>query len=312
MTLLPSHHAVLYQEALQSLNIQANGIYIDCTFGRGGHSSGILQQLNEQGRLLALDRDLDAINSNEAKQLLQDKRFCLIHAPFAELATVAEKQGYLGRISGILIDLGVSSPQLDTANRGFSFLRDGPLDMRMDISSGLSATEYLAQVDEQELTRVLFEYGEERFARQIAHAIIQRRYLQPLKTTLQLAKLIEESVPFRDKHKHPATRTFQALRIEINQELDQIKTTLHQAIEVLAPSGRLAVIAFHSLEDRIVKRFIRNESGPKFNPGKLPVKEQDIVRGQLKKVGKSIRAGQDELKSNPRARSAIMRVAEKI
>jgi 16S rRNA (cytosine1402-N4)-methyltransferase len=182
----------------------------------------------------------------------------------------------------------------------------------MDINHGQTAAEYLAVVDEHNLVKVLFDYGEERFARRIAKAIIERRQQQPLLSTLQLAKLIEDSVPFKDKYKHPATRTFQALRIEINQELEQIKTALQQAIGVLAPGGRLVVIAFHSLEDRIVKRFIRNESGLKNNPGKLPIKEQDIAKGQLKKVGKSIRAQQQELQANPRARSAIMRVAEKI
>lgn len=309
---MAAHQAVLYREALQNLNIHADGTYIDCTFGRGGHSSGILAQLGERGKLLALDRDLDAINSESAKQLLQDRRFNLYHGSFAELSGIVNQAGIDGKANGILMDLGVSSPQLDTAERGFSFLREGPLDMRMDTSRGMSAEEYLAIAEEKELARILFEYGEERFARQIAHVIVQQRRLKPLRTTLQLSKLIEESVPFRDKHKHPATRTFQALRIEINQELEQIKTVLQQAIHVLSPGGRLVVISFHSLEDRIVKRFIRDESGRKFNPGKLPIKEQDIARGQLIKVGKSIRAGQDELKGNPRARSAIMRVAEKI
>jgi 16S rRNA (cytosine1402-N4)-methyltransferase len=209
------------------------------------------------------------------------------------------------------MDLGVSSPQLDNAERGFSFLRDGPLDMRMDSNHGLSAAEYLARVEEKELVRVLFEYGEERFARRIANAVVTQRQQQPLQTTLQLAKLIENSVPFRDKHKHPATRSFQAIRIEINQELEQIKTGLKQAVDVLAPGGRLVVIAFHSLEDRIVKRFIRDQAGPKTNPGKLPIKEQDIEQGQLRKIGKSIRAQQQELQQNPRARSAVMRVGEK-
>lgn len=309
---MPPHQSVLYDEALESLQINAAGIYVDCTFGRGGHSSGILQKLNDAGRLVALDRDIEAINSAPAKQLLADKRFSLHHACFADLAAVIEKLGYNGKISGILMDLGVSSPQLDTANRGFSFLRDGPLDMRMDITRGLTAAQYLATVDEHDLVKVLFEYGEERFARHIAKAIVQQRQQQPLETTLQLAKLIEDSVPFRDKHKHPATRTFQAIRIEINQELEQIKTALNQAVDVLAPGGRLVVIAFHSLEDRIVKRFIRDESGRKSNPGRLPVKEQDIAKGQLIKVGKAIRAGESEVQQNPRARSAIMRVAEKI
>ncbi len=309
---MSQHQAVLYEEALESLQIKTDGIYIDCTFGRGGHSAGILQRLGESGRLLAFDRDIEAVNSKEAVALSTDERFSLHHACFAELAAVSDRLEYSGRIDGILIDLGVSSPQLDTAERGFSFLRDGPLDMRMDTTSGLTAAQYLAAVDEQELVKVLYEYGEERFAKRIARAIVLQRKRQALQTTLQLAKLIEESVPFKDKYKHPATRTFQAIRIEINHELEQVKDALTQAIRILAPGGRLVIISFHSLEDRIVKRFIRNESGRKTNPGKLPVKEQDIAKGQLKKVGKSIRAQAGEIRQNPRARSAIMRVAEKI
>ncbi len=309
---MSEHQAVLFEEALASLNILAGGTYVDCTFGRGGHSSGILEQLNDSGRLLALDLDHAAINSTQAQRLLQDKRFSLQHACFAELQNVAVQKGYLGHVNGILLDLGVSSPQLDSSERGFSFLREGPLDMRMDTQQGLTAAEYLATVDEQQLARVLFEYGEERFARRIAKAIVKHRATQPLLTTRQLAKLIEDSIPVKDKHKHPATRSFQAIRIEVNQELEQLKSVLQQAVDVLAPGGRLVVIAFHSLEDRIVKRFIRNESGLKNNLGRLPIKQQDIAKGRLKTVGKSIRAKPQELHTNPRARSAIMRVAEKI
>jgi 16S rRNA (cytosine1402-N4)-methyltransferase len=308
---MSAHQTVLYEEALQQLNIKPDGIYLDCTFGRGGHSSGILKLLSSSGRLLALDRDMDAIASDQAKHLSEDSRFSLHHASFADLSAIIEQRGYTGKVNGVLMDLGVSSPQLDNAERGFSFLRDGPLDMRMDSNHGLSAAEYLARVEEKELVRVLFEYGEERFARRIANAVVTQRQQQPLQTTLQLAKLIENSVPFRDKHKHPATRSFQAIRIEINQELEQIKTGLKQAVDVLAPGGRLVVIAFHSLEDRIVKRFIRDQAGPKTNPGKLPIKEQDIEQGQLRKLGKSIRAQHQELQQNPRARSAVMRVGEK-
>lgn len=309
---MSAHHAVLYREALNSLALKADGVYIDCTFGRGGHSTGILQELGQQGRLLAFDRDLTALNSDQARRLGADPRFSLHHAPFAELAEVVERHGLIGKVNGILLDLGVSSPQLDNAERGFSFMRDGPLDMRMDTGSGMTAAEYLMQVDEKRLADVLFHYGEERFSRQIAKAIVQQRRTQPLTTTLALAKLIEDSVPFRDKHKHPATRTFQALRIEINQELEQIDSVLRQSLNVLASGGRLAVISFHSLEDRIVKRFMRAESGLTTNPGRLPIKEQDIARGRLIKIGKSIRASHEEVQVNPRARSAIMRVAEKI
>lgn len=309
---MPQHQAVLYEEALASLNILPGGIYVDCTFGRGGHSAGILGMLDRSGKLLAFDRDMDAINSPQAIELSADNRFSLHYGSFADLTAIIETQGLVGKINGMLLDLGVSSPQLDTAERGFSFLRDGPLDMRMDCQQGRSAAEYLAEVAEAELVKVLFEYGEERFARRIARAIVEKRNQGPIQTTLELAKLIEDAVPFRDKHKHPATRSFQAIRIEINQELEQVKSALNQALELLAPQGRLVVISFHSLEDRLVKRFIRNESGHKNYPGRLPVKEQDIAKGQLKKVGKSIRAQPQELKANPRARSAIMRIAEKV
>lgn len=309
---MSAHQAVLYREVLESLAIKPDGIYVDGTFGRGGHSAGILQALGHHGRLLAFDRDLTAINSAEARRMRDDPRFSLHHGPFTDLTSVLEGQGLIGQIDGILLDLGVSSPQLDSAERGFSFMRNGPLDMRMDTSRGMSAADYLLTVDEKRLAEILFTFGEERFSRQIAKAIVTRRQEQAIVTTLQLAKLIEESVPFRDKYKHPATRTFQALRIEINQELEQIASVLQQTVPVLASKGRLVVISFHSLEDRIVKRFMREESGRKTNPGRLPVKEQDIARGLLQRIGKSIRAGEAELRENPRARSAVMRVAEKI
>lgn len=306
------HTTVLLTEALQALDIKADGIYVDCTFGRGGHSSGILQQLGESGRLLAFDRDPAAIASAQAQELLQDQRFALHYGGFAELLVTTARYGYQGKVDGILLDLGVSSPQLDEDARGFSFMRNGPLDMRMDFQQGLSAADYLQQVDETELTRVLFEYGEERFAKRIAKAIVSQRETSPLTTTAELAKLIEGAMPFRDKHKHPATRSFQAIRIAVNQELEQLREGLDQALQVLASGGRLVVISFHSLEDRIVKRFIRDECGRKHNPGRLPVKEQDIEQGLLRKIGGSVRAGQQEIKNNPRARSAIMRIAERI
>lgn len=305
------HQTVLYQEALDSLNIRSDGVYVDCTFGRGGHSAGILERLRDSGRLLALDRDPDAINSIQAKQMMEDPRFRLCHACFSELAEIIDRAGLKGKVNGILMDLGVSSPQLDDSQRGFSFLRSGPLDMRMDTTTGMTAAEYLATVSERELVRVLFEYGEERFARRIARAILARRQTSPLLTTLDLASLVENSLPSKEKHKHPATRTFQAIRIAINRELDQLKDALNQAMDVLAPRGRLVVIAFHSLEDRIVKRFIRHESGSKHDPGRLPVREQDIEKGRLIRIGKAIRASAQEVLDNPRSRSAIMRVAEK-
>ncbi|WP_031433886.1 16S rRNA (cytosine(1402)-N(4))-methyltransferase RsmH [Methylomarinum vadi] len=305
------HLPVLFEEALHFLKIEADGWYLDCTFGRGGHSRGILQQLDESGRLLAIDRDVEAIESVNAQELQKDKRFVLYHGRFSELTKAVELYDAVGKVRGVLMDLGVSSPQLDTADRGFSFLQDGPLDMRMDGSAGMTAAQWLAEVEENELSKVLFEYGEERFARKIARTIVERRQREALRTTLQLARLIEDVIPYREKHKHPATRTFQAIRIALNQELQEIEEGLEQAVQVLAPGGRLVVISFHSLEDRIVKRFIRAESGRKFNPGRLPVLERDIEQGRLKTIDKAIRAGQEELRRNPRARSAVMRVAEK-
>jgi len=306
------HLPVMYAEALQQLAIKEDGVYLDCTFGRGGHSQGILDLLGSSGQLLAFDRDGDAINAVCAQTMLLDKRFKLMHSCFSELERIVSSQGLVGRVDGILLDLGVSSPQLDTPERGFSFLRDGPLDMRMDSSSGLSAEQWLFSVDEKDLVKVLFEYGEEKFARRIARAILEQREKSPITTTKQLADLIEDVVPIREKHKHPATRTFQAIRIEINKELDELSTVLDQAIRVLGPGGKLVVISFHSLEDRIVKRFIRNESGAKHNPGKLPIKEVDILKGVLKKAGKGLKASAQEIRENTRARSAVMRVAEKI
>ncbi|MFI3121509.1 MAG: 16S rRNA (cytosine(1402)-N(4))-methyltransferase RsmH [Methylococcaceae bacterium] len=306
------HLPVMFAEALQQLAIKKDGIYLDCTFGRGGHSQGILDRLGPTGRLLAFDRDLDAVNSDYARTLLEDKRFMLKHTHFSELENIILHEGLTGKIDGILIDLGVSSPQLDNPERGFSFLRDGPLDMRMDGTAGVTAEQWLSCVDEKKLVTVLFEYGEERFARRIAHAIIEKRAETPITTTRELAKLIEDVVPVREKHKHPATRSFQAIRIEINNELDELKAVLQQSARILKPGGRLVVISFHSLEDRIVKRFIRSESGAKYNPGKLPIKESDIAKGILNKTGKALKAGQLEITQNARARSAIMRVAERI
>jgi 16S rRNA (cytosine1402-N4)-methyltransferase len=305
------HLPVMFTETLQQLAIKEDGIYLDCTFGRGGHSQGILNQLGPSGRLLAFDRDADAINSGLAKVMLNDARFTLKHRCFSQMRDIVINEGLAGKVDGILIDLGVSSPQLDNPERGFSFLRDGPLDMRMDGAAGISAEQWLAHVDEQYLVKVLFEYGEERFARRIARAVIEKRAESPITTTRQLAGLVEEAIPLREKHKHPATRTFQAIRIEINKELDELKEVLKQSVQVLKPEGRLVVISFHSLEDRIVKRFIRDESGAKYNPGRLPIKEVDIAKGLLKK-GRVLKAGNQEISQNPRARSAIMRVTERI
>jgi 16S rRNA (cytosine1402-N4)-methyltransferase len=306
------HLPVMLAETLQQLAIKKDGVYLDCTFGRGGHSQAILNQLGASGRLLAMDRDVDAINSELAQAMLKDPRFKIIHGCFSELENIVVAAGLQGKVDGVLMDLGVSSPQLDNPERGFSFLRDGPLDMRMDDRRGLSAEQWLANVDEQALIKVLFNYGEERFARRIARAVIEKRAQTPITTTRQLAELIEDAVPLREKHKHPATRTFQAIRIEINKELEELNEVLQQSLRVLKPGGRLVVISFHSLEDRMVKRFIRDEAGAKYNPGKLPIKEADIDKGSLKRIGKALKASRHEITQNPRARSAIMRVAERV
>ncbi|NOQ64116.1 MAG: 16S rRNA (cytosine(1402)-N(4))-methyltransferase RsmH [Methyloprofundus sp.] len=305
------HLPVLFNEALRELLIKPDGIYLDCTFGRGGHSKGILDQLGEKGQLLAFDRDLDAINSEFAQELLKDSRFQLEHCCFSQLQAQLEKRGWLGKVDGILMDFGVSSPQLDNAERGFSFMSDGPLDMRMDCSSGLSAADWLATVSEQDLVQVLFDYGEERFARRVANAVVTQRVEQRLETTKQFADLVVEAIPFKEKHKHPATRSFQAVRIAVNSELEEIKTVLELAVNALNSGGRMVAISFHSLEDRIVKRFIRDESRGKYNPTKLPMQAAELAAIRLNKCGKTIKASAEELQTNPRARSAVMRVAER-
>lgn len=307
-----SHTPVLLSETLQMLAIKPNGFYVDATFGRGGHSRAILNALGKEGRLLAVDRDLEAINSETARALLKDKRFALKQGCFSALESILTEEAMMGRVDGLLLDLGVSSPQLDNPDRGFSFVKDGPLDMRMNTAMGVSAAEWLARVGEQELADVLFHYGEERFARRIARTVVEARKQAPITTTSQLVKLIEHAQPIRDKYKHPATRSFQAIRIEVNKEIEELKALLEQSLRILKQGGRLVVISFHSLEDKIVKQFINAESGAKYDPGKLPVKEQDRVKGQLKKLGKAIKATDAEVEQNPRARSAIMRVAEKV
>ncbi len=306
------HLSVMLEEALHHMKLKLDGVYIDGTFGRGGHSKRILESLGENGRLIAFDRDETAINCEHAQQLSQDSRFQLIHAPFSEMEKIVTELELNGKIDGILLDLGVSSPQLDDETRGFSFMNEGILDMRMDCSQGLSAAEWLAQIDEKTLTHVLFDFGEERFARRIANAIVTTRITQPIETTRQLAKLIEDIIPFREKHKHPATRSFQAIRIAINNELGEIESVLQQTKNLLNSNGRLVVISFHSLEDRIVKRFMRDESGVKRNVGKLPIKEADIEKGALNVLSKAIKPSVDEIAQNPRSRSAVLRVAERV
>jgi len=302
------HRTVLLSEAVDALQVRPDGIYVDATFGRGGHSREILRRLGPQGRLLGIDRDPEAIASGEllAKE---DARFAVAHGEFVALSAQVDARGWRGRVNGLLVDLGVSSPQLDDPARGFSFMREGPLDMRMNPQAGESAAEFLAKAGAEELEKVFSELGEERFSRRIAQAIVRARASRPLQTTTELAELVAASIPKRELGKNPATRVFQALRIHVNRELDQVADLLAQVPDVLAPGGRLAVISFHSLEDRIVKRFIQyHERGPEIPRG-MPMPAQAYVP-RLRAVGKAIKPSDAEVDANPRARSAILRVAE--
>lgn len=305
-----AHLPVLLQEVLEGLAVRPAGIYLDCTFGRGGHAAAILERLGPDGRLYAIDKDPEAVQAG-VDRFGPDARFRIQRGTFAMLGQLAREQGIAERISGVLLDLGVSSPQLDDPARGFSFIKDGPLDMRMDPEQGQSAAQWLAQASEAEIAQVLHEYGEERFGRRIARAIVAERKEHPIVTTQQLAELIAAAVPTRERHKNPATRSFQALRIQVNQELQDLETALEQALSVLAPGGRLAVISFHSLEDRMVKRFMRRESQGEEMPLDLPV-TGGPKPGRLRLIGKAIRAGEAETAANPRARSAVLRVAERM
>ncbi|MFZ7306090.1 16S rRNA (cytosine(1402)-N(4))-methyltransferase RsmH [Avibacterium avium] len=312
----PEHFTVLLNEAVDGLALKEKGIYIDGTFGRGGHSRLILSRLSQDGRLIAIDRDPRAI---AAATQIQDPRFQIEHNSFSAIPEICEKLGLSGKIDGILLDLGVSSPQLDEAERGFSFMKDGPLDMRMDTTQGLSAAEWLQQVSEQDLAWVLKTFGEERFAKRIAQAIVnynknaRQNGTEPLNRTLQLAELIAQSVPFKDKHKHPATRSFQAIRIFINAELEELERVLQGALQVLAPQGRLSIISFHSLEDRMVKHFMRKQSKGESLPKGLPLREDQIQRSQtLKTIGKAIMPSEQEIAQNARSRSAVLRIAERV
>lgn len=305
-----THRPVLLEEALQGLNIKANGHYVDGTFGRGGHSGALLSRLDQQGRLLALDKDPAAIT--EAEHRFGDEpRFTIRQVSFASLKQEVITLGWLGRVDGILLDLGVSSPQLDDATRGFSFQQQGPLDMRMDPSQGQSAADWLATAREQDIARVLKEFGEERFAKRIARAIVAARQQQAITSTGQLAAIVAAAVPTREPGKDPATRSFQAIRIFINKELEDLQACLDDVLEVLKPGGRLVVISFHSLEDRLVKRFIREQEKGDSYPPDLPVTQVQL-HPRLRAVGKPIRPSDEEVSKNPRARSAIMRVAERL
>jgi 16S rRNA (cytosine1402-N4)-methyltransferase len=304
------HRPVLLDEVLDALQIKQDGLYVDGTFGRGGHAAAVLGRLRERGRLLAFDKDPEAL-AFAADRFRNESRLLMRRGSFGNLESVVTELGWQGKVDGILLDLGVSSPQLDDAARGFSFMADGPLDMRMDTSGGVSAADWLAAASAEEIADVLWRFGEERYSRRIARAIVARRAEQPIRTTRQLADLIAAAVPGREAKKHPATRSFQAIRIFINQELGDLEAVLPQAVEVLAPGGRLAVISFHSLEDRIVKRFIRDQQrGPRLPPD-LPVVPREFAP-RLRAVGKAIRPGADEVRGNPRARSAVLRVAERM
>ncbi len=305
-----SHLPVLKNEVLQALAIQANGIYIDVTYGRGGHSHAILRQLGACGRLLVMDRDPEAI-THARQHLANDPRCTVLSGRFSQLSEKLHNLELDGRVSGMLFDLGVSSPQLDTASRGFSFRQQGPLDMRMDSSSGTSAADWLATVEEKELASTLRNYGEERFARRIAYRIVQRRQVKAIETTDDLSALVAASVPTREPGKHPATRTFQAIRMQVNHELQELEAVLPQTLRWLQPGGRLVVISFHSLEDRLVKRFIREQAKGDPYPPDLPVRA-DQLSPALRSLGKPVRARDDELENNPRARSAVLRIAERM
>jgi len=305
-----AHRTVLLEEAVDALAVRPDGSYLDATFGRGGHSRAILRQLGPSGRLIALDRDPQAV---AAAREIKDPRFVVEHAPFSELERVLDRLA-VGQVQGVLADLGVSSPQLEDASRGFSFRADGPLDMRMDPTRGVSAADWLATATEQQIREAIGGYGEERFAKQVAKAIVDARAREPLVRTEQLAAVVAAAVRKRETRRevgqNPATRTFQALRILVNRELEEVALMLPQAVRRLAPGGRLAVIAFHSLEDRLVKRFLRACSEDRLPPD-LPIRARDLPQAPLRIVGKARRASAAEITANPRARSATLRVAER-
>ena len=307
MNLAHAHVSVLLSEAVDALAIRVDGLYVDGTFGRGGHSRAVLQRLGPQGRLIAFDRDPLAIAAGQA---VGDARLTLVHSAFSALDDELARLG-VQAVDGVLLDLGVSSPQLDDAARGMSFRFDAPLDMRMDTSRGQTVAEWLAEASVGQITEVIREYGEERFAHAIAKAIATARAGGLVATTGQLAALVEKAVRTREPGQHPATRTFQALRIFINQELEELTRVLPACVARLRTGGRLAVISFHSLEDRIVKRFMRDESRPPVLPRRLPIRAADLPAPRLRLVGKAVRPGEAEVAANPRARSAVMRVAER-
>lgn len=304
------HITVLLNEAVDALIHDPAGVYVDGTFGRGGHSGLVMSRLSPAGQLIAFDKDLAAIATAE-RLFSEDSRFSIVHDSFASLAEMAKARGLTGKISGVLLDLGVSSPQLDEAERGFSFMHDGPLDMRMDQSRGQSAADWINSADEEEITLVLREFGEEKFARRMARAVIAERAKTPFTRTAHLAEVIKQANPAWEKGKHPATRAFQAIRIHINRELADLEAVLKQALNVLAPGGHLVVISFHSLEDRLVKRFIRQQEQGDPVPKGLPIMDSQLNK-TMRSLGKAIKASDAEVQANVRSRSAVMRVAQKL
>lgn len=304
------HQSVLLHESIKGLEIKPSGTYFDATFGRGGHSQEILNHLNEQGRLFAIDKDAEAI-SHAQDHFGLDKRFQIFHGSFAKIHQFASEANVVGAVDGILLDLGVSSPQLDNPERGFSFMQQGPLDMRMDITQAISAAKFVNEAEVDEMASIFRQYGEERFAGRIARAIVTAREITPITTTLQLAEIVKEANPKWEKHKHPATRVFQAIRIHVNQELTDLNSCLEQCIDILAPGGRLAVISFHSLEDRIVKQFMRDKEQGARPPPEVPVRYEE-TKTNFKRVGKAVKPQDDEINENVRARSAVLRIGEKL
>ncbi|MEE8530425.1 MAG: 16S rRNA (cytosine(1402)-N(4))-methyltransferase RsmH [Nitrosomonadaceae bacterium] len=305
------HITVLLHEAVDALEIKPDGIYVDGTFGYGGHSRLILERLGKDGRLIAFDKDLSAVTEG---RIIKEAGFHIVHSRFSRIQEELQKLG-VSRVDGVLLDLGVSSPQLEDASRGFSFRLNGPLDMRMDTSQGQTATEWIASVSEAQLGEVIKNYGEERFAKRIARAVVATRSRQPIVTTLQLAEIVATAVRSRKQNQNPATRTFQAIRIYLNQELEELSLSLPQCVELLNPGGRLVIISFHSLEDRIVKRFMRAAANPDLLPRRLPIRNKEMQNfspQKLRLVGKAVRPRENEVAINPRARSAVMRVAERI
>jgi 16S rRNA (cytosine1402-N4)-methyltransferase len=307
---MAEHTTVLLHEAIEALAVDSDGFYVDATFGRGGHTRALLNKLSSRGVVIAVDKDPDAVNAGR-EYFSDDNRLTLVHGSFADISSFVDQMDGAGKLSGILLDLGVSSPQLDQAERGFSFLRDGPLDMRMDTTTGISAAQWLADASESDIACVFKEYGEERYARRLASAVVRERNETPIVGTVQLASILAAAHPSWERGKHPATKAFQAIRIFINHELSDLESLLDQVVDLLRVGGRLVVISFHSLEDRRVKRFIRDQERGVVLPKYLPIR--DIERGvKLKKVGKAVKPTDIEIASNVRSRSAVMRVAERV